>query len=630
MMRMASVVALLALLATAAAAQTPDATHPGKAIYDRACAACHDKPDISRALPLPAMRVMRLGNIFFALTEGKMKAQAAGLSASERGQLVDFIAGRQLVDERWIARMQCAAPGSPKKQVRGAGLAATPTVTGFGFNAHNERRLTRDQAGIGTADVGGLELAWALVFPRASSMRAQPAVVGDMLYMPVGDEARFFAVDVSGDSPCFKWVYASDTPLRTGAGFGRLSSGRAVLAFADVAAWVHLVDAATGKLLWKKHVGRWDLANTTGTPQVVGNRVYVPISASEINFGGEDNHECCKTHGMFTVLEARNGKTVWTYDTMPDAKPIRDRGDGKMMWGPSGAPIWTSPVADAKRGLIYVGTGEATSAPAADTTDSILALDMRTGSLRWKFQATADDVFLTSCMRRPEGLNCPREGRMLDHDFGASPILATLADGREVLLAGQKSGMLWALDPDSNGKLLWQREFGKGSPIGGIHWGMAVDGQRVFVPIHKFPGPDGTDANQVPGLHAVRIADGDVLWSFTSVADCSGDRAQRVPTCGANIGLSGAATVIDGAVFEGSVDGWLRAFDTQTGKVLWQFDTARSYDGINGVTGHGGAIDNASIIATNGYVFVNSGYGLMGGQRPGNVFLAFKRPARTP
>jgi len=609
-------------LPVCAAAQNASAevAHPGRAHYERLCSSCHDKPDVSRAVPFAQLRNMRLGNLFFAMTDGKMKAQAASLTQRQRGELVDYIVGRQQIDERWIDAMRCVRPAGN----RGRQPAAAATVTGFGFNHDNHRHLTREQAGLATADVPGLELAWALAFPRTSTMRAQAAVVGNMLYLPVGDEARLFAIDVSGDKPCFNWVYASDTPLRTGVAYGVLPTGREVLAFADVATWVHLVDARTGKLIWKKLVGRWDLSNTTGTPQIVGNRVFVPVSASEINFGGEDSHECCKTHGMVAAFDARNGRMLWRYETMPDARPVRDRGDGKMLWGPSGAPIWSSPAVDAARGLIYVGTGEATSAPAADTTDSILALDMKSGRLRWKFQATADDIFLTSCMRRPAGLNCPREGRMLDVDFGASPILARLADGREVLLAGQKSGMLWALDPD-DGKLLWSREFGKGSPLGGIHWGMAFDGQRVFVPIHKFPGADGSDPNQIPGMHAVDVATGEVRWSFVSQADCSGDRRTRVPTCAANIGFSGAPTVIDGAVLEGSADGWLRAFDAADGKLLWSFDTARPYTGVNGVQGHGGAIDNASIVAANGYVFVNSGYAIIGGQRPGNVFLAFRR-----
>ena len=580
-------------------------------------------------MPFETLRGMRYGTIHFALTSGKMKLQGDQMNAAQKGQLVDYIVGRQLVDESWIERMRCVN-GRPAG-VSGAASAAavgavTPTVAGFGFTFDNNRHLTAQQAGLTGTDINQLELAWALAFPRATTMRAQAAVVGNTLYLPVGDEARLFAVDISGDKPCFKWIYAHDIPLRTGVSYGVLKDGRAVLAFSDIATYVHLVDAATGKLLWKKQVGFRDLSNTTGTPLVHGDRVYVPISASEINLGGEDKHLCCKTHGAFTALDVRDGRTVWTYHTMPEARPIRDRGDGQQMWGPSGAPIWTSPVLDLKRGLIYVGTGEATSAPAWDTTDSVLAIDMKTGKLRWKFQATKDDIFLTSCMRRPEGLNCPHEGRLLDHDFGSSMLLGKLPSGREVLFAGQKSGTLWALDPDAGGKLLWSREFGKGSPIGGIHWGIAFDGQRVFAPIHKFPGPNGEDANQVPGLHAVDATTGEVRWSYTSVADCSGDRKARVPTCATNIGLSGAPAVIDDVVVEGSVDGGLRAFDAATGAVRWSFDTARPYAGVNGVQGHGGAIDNASIIATNGYLFVNSGYGLMGGQRAGNVFLAFRKP----
>jgi polyvinyl alcohol dehydrogenase (cytochrome) len=610
----------------ALAADAPQVEHPGKALYARHCAACHDKPDISRAVPFAQLRNMRLGNLFFAMTDGKMKEQAAALDERQRGQLVDFIVGRQQIDESWIDAMRCGRQGSANasRAMRAPHGEDAADVLGFGFTRDNRRQLTHARAGIATADVPHLELAWALAFPRASTMRAQAAVVGNMLYLPVTDEARLFAVDIAGDKPCFKWVYTSNVPLRTGAAYGVLPSGRAVLAFADAAVNVHLIDAATGKLIWKTPVGRWDLSNATGTPQIYGGRVYMPISASEINFGGEDTHECCKTHGMFVALNADDGRILWRYQTMRDARPVRDRGDGKMLWGPSGAPIWSSPALDPRRGLIYVGTGEATSAPAADTIDSILALDMATGKLRWKFQATPDDIFLTTCVRRPQGLNCPREGRLLDVDFGASPILAHRADGSDVLLAGQKAGTLWALDPDS-GRMLWRRDFGTGSPLGGIHWGMAADARQVYVPIHKMPDANGNDPNQTPGLHAVDFTSGEVRWSFTATPDCSGDRQQRVPTCNANIGLTGAPAVIDGAVFEGSADGFLRAFDVNTGALLWKFDTARPYAGINGVSGHGGAIDNASIVAANGYVFVNSGYALIGGQRAGNVFLAFRR-----
>ena len=599
----------------------PDPNHPGKKLYDKYCATCHDHPVETKSVPFATLRGMRHGTLHYALTQGKMKLQASPMKEAELGLLLDFIAGRQVLDESWIARMQCPA-GRSKPDLAGAA-----TVAHFGFGPGNHRQLSKEQAGLETADFKELELAWSLAFPGATTMRAQPAIVGNTLFLSVGENAKLFALDISAATPCIQWVYSAEVPLRSGIGYGEIpGSHRKVITFNDVATRIHLVDAANGKLIWKTHVGLYDLSNATGTPVILGNRVFVPLSASEINIGGDDRHECCKTHGAFFALDIRSGRKMWTYHTMEEAKPIRDRGDGQQMWGPSGAPIWTSPLLDEKRGLIYVGTGEATSAPAAPTTDSILALDMKTGALRWKFQATADDIFLTACMRNPKALNCPREGRLLDHDFGATLVMGRRSDGRDIILAGQKSGTLWALDPDANGKLVWSREFGKGSPIGGIHWGLATDGERVFAPIHLFPGPDGIDPNQKAALHAVRVDDGTVLWSFEPQADCSGDRPQRVPNC-RGIGLTGAPTVIDGVVVEGSADSILRAFDRKTGELLWSYDTARPYAGINGVQGHGGAIDNASIVAANGYLFLNSGYGRMGGERAGNMFLAFRRKA---
>jgi polyvinyl alcohol dehydrogenase (cytochrome) len=368
----------------------------------------------------------------------------------------------------------------------------------------------------------------------------------------------------------------------------------------------------------------WGLSNTTGTPVIHGSRVYVPLSASEINVGANEDHECCKTHGAVIALDSLTGRKIWVTHTMEDAKPVRDRGDGKMLWGPSGAPIWNSPSIDEKRGVLYVGTGEATSEPATANTDAILAISLKDGRIRWSFQATPDDIFLTGCFFKPGGLNCPKRSAMRDVDFGASTILAQRSDGKDIVLAGQKSGTLWALDPDHNGKVIWKREFGSGSPIGGIHWGIAYDGERVFAPIHWFAGSDGKDPNQTPGLHAVNVDTGDVLWSYVSQPDCSGDRPTRVTGCDRAIGFSGAPTVIDGAVLQGSVDGYLRVFDAASGEVLFQYDTARSYETVNGVAGKGGSIDNASIVAANGYVFVNSGYALIGGQTAGNVMLAFR------
>ena len=592
--------------------------HPGKAIYDRVCAACHNNPEQTRAPAFDALKGMRYGQLHYALTDGKMAAQGATLKPTERAVLIDFLVGRTVSEDAWIDKMMCA-PGS-----RNVNLRAEATVSGFGFDRQNHRSLTKEQAGVSKADFRNLELAWALGYPHATTVRAQAAVVGDTLFIPVAEAPQMIALDVSSAKPCVKWVYRTDLPLRTGVGYGSQPGGRKVVVFADVAAQVTMLDAATGKRLWRTRVGMWGLSNTTGTPVIYGSRVYVPLSASEINVGADPNYECCKTHGAVLALNSINGNKVWTTHMTEDAKPVRDRGDGKMLWGPSGAPVWNSPSIDEKRGVLYVGTGEATSAPAAPNTDSILAIDLKDGSIRWSFQATEKDIFLSGCMNKRDGLNCPKEGQFRDVDFGASTIIAQRSNGKDVILAGQKSGTLWALDPDNNGKVLWQRDFGTGSPLGGIHWGIAFDGERVFAPVHQFAGPDGKDPNQTPALHAVKVDTGDVEWTYESKPDCTGDRATRVRSCQTVIGLSGAPTVIDGVVLQGSVDGYLRAFDAASGEVLFQYDTAHSYDTVNGVAGKGGAIDNASIVATNGLVFVNSGYALMAGQSPGNVLLAFR------
>jgi polyvinyl alcohol dehydrogenase (cytochrome) len=601
----------------------PVPDHPGKAVYDSTCAACHDKPDLTRAPSLTALKAMRYGQLHFALTEGKMQAQGATLTPDQRSAVIDFLVGRAVADDQWIDKMMCA----PDRRV--INLRVPPTVAGFGFDKQNHRNLTREQAGLSKDDLRHLELAWAFAVPRATTVRAQAAVVGTTLFMPLAESPAMVAMDVAGQQPCLKWVYRTDLPLRTGVGYGSLPGGRKVLVLSDVAAQVHMVDAATGEFMWRTRVGMWGLSNTTGTPVIHGSRVYVPLSASEINVGANEDHECCKTHGAVIALDSLTGRKIWVTHTMEDATPVRDRGDGKMLWGPSGAPIWNSPSIDAKRGVLYVGTGEATSEPATRNTDAILAIALKDGRIRWSFQATSDDIFLTGCFFKPGGLNCPKESAMRDVDFGASTILAQRSDGKDIVLAGQKSGTLWALDPDRSGKVIWKRDFGTGSPIGGIHWGIAYDGERVFAPIHWFAGGDGKDPNQTPGLHAVNVNTGEVLWSYESKPDCSGDRPTRVTGCDRAIGFSGAPTVIDGAVLQGSVDGYLRAFDAATGEVLFQYDTARTYETVNGVAGKGGSIDNASIVATNGYVFVNSGYALIGGQTAGNVMLAF-RAKRAP
>lgn len=606
--------------ARSAAAQASAAVHPGQAIYARACASCHDNAQATRSPSLETLRAMRPDVISTALTQGKMQLQAAGLMPEERAALVNFLTKDQVDSGDWTARMMC------KTGRRNADFDKPATVAGFGFDPQNHRHLTAAQSGLQTRDFSRLELAWAIGFPDITMMRSQPAVVGSTLFLPVADASQMYAIDIAGE-PCIKWIYQSETRLRTSAAFGQLSDERKVVVLGDVAANVHMIDATTGKRIWKQRVGLFRVSITTGTPVLDHDRVYVPISQYEIALGADPTHECCKTHGAVMALDALTGAPIWTTHTMPDAKPVRDRGDGKMLWGPSGAPIWSSPAIDAKRGVLYVGTGEATSEPAETTTDAILAIDLKDGHIRWHFQATPDDIFLNGCAFDLKAtLNCPKVHTVnSDFDFGASVIIAQRADGSDILLAGQKSGTLWALDPDHDGALLWRQSFGEGSSLGGIHWGIADDGVHVFAPINRTLnfGMKPNETPHKPGLHAVDITDGRVAWSFAAEPDCSAGRKARVGSCGYTFGLSGAPSVIDGAVVAGSLDGVLRVFDATSGNILFTFDTARAFQTINAVTANGGAIDNASIVAANGLLFVSSGYGMFG-QMPGNVLLAFR------
>jgi len=613
-----------------ALAQTPNngLPHPGLAVYTANCAACHDHPDESRAPTKATLSAMSFQALTYALTLGKMQAQGSALTEETRGQLINYLTGRSTATlDAWSAAMMCG-PGH-----KGVDLSAAPAVATFGFDARNSRTLTAKQTGLTKAKLSNLELAWAIAFPDVTMMRSQAVVVGNNVFLPVAESSAMYAFDVSNPGkPCVQWIYRTpgDASLRTSAAYGTIRDGRKVLAFSGLDSTVHLVDARTGKALWTKNVASYSFSLTTGTPRVLKDRIVVPVSQYEIMQASDNKVPCCTNHGFLLSLDPATGKQQWRYDTMEDAKPVRDRGDGKMLLGPSGAPIWNSPVVDEARGLVYFGTGEANSPPAHRNTDALIAVRLADGKEAWSHQATEHDIFNVGCGPKPKPtqLNCVSETVYRDVDFGASLILGKLKDGRELLFAGQKSGTLWALDP-ATGKVVWRRDIGTGAPNGGIHWGIAFHDDTLFVPIAQvgrdLPGQK-VDPTLKPGLYAVNANDGAVKWNFAASSDCTGGRDKRSPRCERFYGFSAAPTVIDGTVIEGSLDGFLRVFDEKTGQELWKIDTAMPFETLNGVKGNGGSIDTASIVGVNGLLIVNSGYGMFG-QAPGNVMLAFRPKA---
>ncbi|MGD2132098.1 MAG: PQQ-binding-like beta-propeller repeat protein, partial [Maricaulaceae bacterium] len=550
------------LIPAAGPVANADQIHPGRLVYEQACAVCHDNPEQSRSPSFEALQGMGYRAIIYALTEGKMSDVGATLAPGEIPTVVSYLTGGEDDSDEWIAAAMCPA------ERRAVEPDAAPIVAGFGFGEHNHRRMSAGESGLSTDDFADLELAWALGFPDTPTMRSQPVVAGSSLFIALADAGKVFAFNVDGP-PCVQWAHDAYAPLRSSLSYGEIpgdgGAARPVLAIGDGSGQLHLIDAVTGERVWVVNLATHAATQITGGSVFHGDRLYVPISSYEISLGANREHECCRSQGAVAALDAATGETIWLARTMEDATEQGLNDAGVMRWGPSGAPIWNTPSIDAARGRLYVGTGENTSAPATDTSDAIMAFDLETGENVWTFQATANDIFLTGC-RPGAGGNCPPETSVSrDVDFGASTVLTQTSEGEDILLAGQKSGTVWALDPD-DGSLVWRTDLGTGTPLGGVHWGIAVDDARVFAPINR-PGNDAAPEFDRAGIHALSIDTGEVEWSYFGEPDCTGDREERVRGCSSNIGHSAAPVVIDGAVVNGSLDGFLRAYDAETGEL---------------------------------------------------------------
>jgi polyvinyl alcohol dehydrogenase (cytochrome) len=600
-----------------AAAQELRADHAGKAVYEQYCAACHNQP-ATRAPSLAALQQMSAQTLRFTLTEGIMRQQGLAVPREQFEQLIGYLAAVDTGGD-WVASMMC------KPDQRGVDLSQPVAMSMVGTDARNSRRLSAQQSGLTSADLRTLELAWAIAFPKTSALRTSAVIIGStMFYAPV-PTGKVLALDTR--SACVKWAYDAAGPLRSSLSYGDIGGGRMALIFGDARGNVHTVDAKSGTQIWKVDARHEAFGGITGAPVLTGNRIIVPISASGVGRGADPKYECCEGHGDVVALDASTGRKLWTAHTMEDAKYTgKVSSTGVKQRGPSGAPIWSTPAIDVQRGLVYAGSGQATSLPATPTSDAVLAIDLASGELKWSFQALARDVWHLGCQFDParSGPNCPsaEDSVLKDYDFGAGVVIGKGHDGRDILLAGQKSGDLWGLDPDARGKVLWRQTFGMGSPLGGIHWGLAIDDERVFAAVND-PVLGEPGFVPQPAMHAVAIETGKVLWTKAVQPDCGNGRQQRFALCNERYGLSAAPLVIDKSVVAGAIDGRLYIYDAASGDIVWQYDTLRDFPTLNGIEGKGGSIESQSVFAGAGMLFVGSGYGQFG-QAPGNVLLAFK------
>jgi polyvinyl alcohol dehydrogenase (cytochrome) len=602
----------------------------GEKLFDKHCASCHDNPAM-HAPSREALSGFSKETVMVALEFGKMQPMATHLSKTERGLIAIYLAGSAPADE-WIAEHSCEARGA---------AGDTEYVTNWGLGNHNRRFVPEARAGIDRTNVGTLELAWSLAFPKVTDMRSQPAIVGDTLYF--GDKTgKLYAIDRT--TGCIRAHTEVLSGIRSAITVATLGNGRKLLVFADSMASIYALDPATLKTVWQQAARIYDTSVITGSISYHEDRLFVPVSSYEVAVSGSPSHVCCKSHGGVIALDATDGRQLWEWHGTADATVQGKNAAGADIYGPSGVSVWSTPTIDAGRNRIYFGTGENLSRPATDTSDAIIALDMDSGELIWKFQALADDVWNAACLN--DGPNCPTDPGG-DFDFGASVILAQLPDGRELLLAGQKSGDVYALTPE--GELVWRQQvsnagigpnLAQSTTNGGVHWGMALAGERLLVAAAD-PERERPEYIPKPGLHALNVNDGEILWFQPVTRGCeiaeehkpkiglenmrAGKKIELEDQyrCSYYYGLSAAVLATPELVFSAGLDGRIRAFDIDTGEILWQARTATPFEADNGVAGHGGAIDVSGQVIADGWLYVQSGYSMFG-QLPGNMLLAYK------
>jgi polyvinyl alcohol dehydrogenase (cytochrome) len=573
----------------------------GSAAYTRVCAACHDT-GANRAPPSSALANLSPAAIVRIVTDGPMKEQAASLSAEEKVAVAEFITGHMLGAQTAAKPLMCPADAA------WFDAAQAPVFEGWGLDAGNTHAIPASVARLDKASLGRLKLKWALGFPDTLYSRSQPALADGALFVG-GDDGTVYALDPK--SGCAHWTFNASGAIRSGV---VVSGGTAPrVYFGDVLGKAYALDARSGKLVWSRAVDAHPNATLTASPALHDGVLYMPVSSLEEPAAAVATHECCTFRGSVAAIDAATGAEKWRAWMVGKPTPQGKNARGVTRWGPSGVAIWSTPVVDAARGLVYVVTGDNYSAPTTPLSDSIVALDMKTGAVRWHYQATKDDAWNVSCGFADVG-NCPGKGGP-DFDFGSAPVLAKGADGREYLLAGQKSGLLYALDPAS-GKLRWQKRVGRGGVFGGIHFGIAAQGGTEFVPVTDLTDGGTYTLPARPGVYALDVATGRSVWSAPA-ADACGGRAFCHPGYGA------AISVTPDYVLAGSMDGHLRAFDAATGKVLWDADTNAPFTTVSGLAAHGGSMaGGAAPLAYDGMVIVNSGYGGLG-KMPGNVLLVY-------
>jgi polyvinyl alcohol dehydrogenase (cytochrome) len=593
-----------AMLSGGALAQAPAAAAAnaeGAAIYAARCSVCHDHAS-GRVPPKVLISITRSAeDVIDTLSLGVMRSQAAGLSAAQIRSVAVYLTGKEPQPRAAADANRCPHAPAPRP--------AAGDWRSWGLDLASSRFQT--EPGFSAAQVPHLKLRWTFAYPGRAAFN-QPAVVGDLV-LTGGTGGRVFALDAR--SGCTYWSYDAGSLVRTGIVVAELSAARAPDHQARTVAWfgddrgtLHAIDVRDGRRLWTQRLDDHPITRLVGTPQLYGGTLYAPVSSFEEVAAADPKYHCCTFRGSLVALDAGSGRQLWrAYTVRTPAQEVKTA-SGQTLSGPAGGAVFSAPTIDPKHGRIYIGTGDSYTNVVSDSTNAVLALNLDDGKRVWTHQVAKNDAWILLCNGQATG-NCPSPLGP-DFDFSSSPMLITHGD-RQFLVAGAKSGIVYGLDPQAGGRLLWQRVLARGTPNGAILWASANDGERAYIATSEYD----PQAKKGPGaLVALDPASGALRWRTQTPEDPCAWGSENCSHA-----LLAGVTVIPGVVFAGAMDGYVRAYDARDGHIVWQFDTGKDFDAVNGVRGHGGAIDYGGQVVAHGMLFVNSG----SMRQPGNLLLAF-------
>ena len=570
-------------------------------IFNNNCVSCHSG-GVPRAPHLTTFQVMSADYILSTLN-GVMSAQAEGLSSEEKIGISEYITGGKV-------STSLPEPNFCKSNNEPIVLVEENSYKEWGYDKENSRYT---KSNITSQNAKKLKLKWVFAYPAASRARSQPSISGNTIFVG-GQNLYLYALD--RQTGCVRWRTKVDGEIRSAPAIYFSEKGNFLFA-GDYEGNVYKINPYNGEKIWVKSLRYHPRVILTGSLRVDNDIIYVPLSSREWADGADPEYQCCSFRGGIMALDVAGGNELWTSYSIP----LPPKGTGKFnnmgieILAPSGVPVWNSPTFDTAKNLIYYGTGEAYSSPAAETSDSVIAINKLNGDIEWVYQAESGDAWNMGCFVEADA-NCPEQDGP-DWDFGASVVLANI-DGKSVLFAGRKSGHVYGLDPDNKGKPLWIKRIGKGGFAGGVHWGMATDNKSIFAAvadtnfINKFPGP------ATPGIYSLDGISGEINWRFTPIDRCP---ENTKPAC--DIGISAALTATNDLVIGGGFDGWLYVLNKNTGELIWEFNTAIDFSSFTNVPSNGGSIESDGPVIIDNNIFINSGY-QYGGRLGGNVLLNFE------